>query len=94
MQVYQVYVTEANNTRSIQATYSYYNEADIHMTLLRQRMDEAGDLNPITVETLEVVDTCIIEHKFPQCKIVMCRVCEDIEHELREQDLAEMEGEL
>jgi len=94
MKVYQLYVTESDNRHSVQATYTDWDQANQHFKLLADRMDRADDSNSITLETLEVSDECIIDHDYPTCGLYMCRVCEDEEHELREQRLAEMEGEL
>jgi len=94
MQVYQVYVTELDNRRSVQATYSTHEQAVQHFDLLNHRMDDVNDTARITIETIDVLDDCIIPHDYPTCELYMCRVCEDIEHDLREERLAEMEGEL
>ena len=91
MKVYQVYVTELDNRRSVQATYSDYDEANQHFHLLGHRMHNVNDTAVVTIETIDVLDKSIIEHEYPTCKLIMCRVCEDIEHELREQELADME---
>ena len=94
MQVYQVYVTELDNRRSVQATYSDYDQANQHFNLLNHRMDDVNDTATITIETIDVLDDCIIPHDYPTCELDMCRVCENEEHDLREERLAEMEGEL
>lgn len=94
MKVYQVYVTELDNRRSVQATYSDYDQANQHSHLLYHRMHNANDNAVVTVETIDVLDDCIIPHDYPTCELDMCRVCEYEEHDLREERLAEMQGEL
>lgn len=94
MQVYQVYVTELDNRRSVQATYADYDQANQHFNLLNHRMNGVNDTAVIHIETIDVLDDCIIPHDYPTCELYMCRVCEDQEHELREQELADMEGEI
>jgi len=91
MKVYQVYVTELDNRRSVQATYDDYDEANQHFHLLGHRMNDVNDTAVITIETIDVLDKSIIEHDYPTCELIMCSVCEVIEHDLRQAELAEDE---